>query len=305
MKKPPSEHSRPGHLFPSAAEDLRNAKADITEGVAQQQLLSTSYRLAFDDIDFLLREELRGVRLQLELNKPDFVLKEHGIERTVVIFGSARTPTPEQVAIIEQELDLQLAMAPENPGLKQQQLVLERQRRHSRYYVEARRLAALITAESQCESCPRLHVVTGGGPGIMEAANKGAEDVGGESIGLNIVLPHEQAPNPHITPQFCFQFHYFAIRKMHFLLRARALVVFPGGFGTLDELFETLTLVQTGKIKPLPILIFGKEYWDGLLNFPYMVEQGVISADDLDSFCYVESAEEAWEIIRDSLVGEE
>lgn len=306
MKKTPLRRRRPGALFPTAAEDLLNAKAELTEGFASEQLLSPAYRLAFDDSEFLTREELRGVRLQLELNKPDFVLKEHGVDRTVVIFGSARTPTPELVDKEEAALALRLAIAPENPGLLQEKRTLVRMRRHSQYYQEARRLAVLITESARSdEGSPPIHVVTGGGPGIMEAANLGALDVGGESIGLNIVLPHEQAPNPYITPKFCFQFHYFAIRKMHFLLRARALVVFPGGFGTLDELFETLTLVQTGKIRPLPILIFGREFWEGMVDFDFMVEQGMISPEDLKLFKYVESAEEAWGLIKASLAEEE
>jgi len=207
----------------------------------------------------------------------------------VVMFGSARTPSPEL-----------LAEAEASGNFSEAQMLVKRQQ--AGYYDEARKLAALITERSQCEECPQLHVITGGGPGIMEAANRGAYDVGGDSIGLNIVLPHEQYPNPWITPDLCFQFHYFAMRKMHFLMRARALVVFPGGFGTLDEMFEALTLVQTKKIEPMPILIFGKEFWDKLIDLDFLIEQGMISAEDKELFHYVDSADEAWAVIRDSLL---
>lgn len=298
MEQIPSRRRRKGQLFPTAAEDLLNARAELGKDLTSEQLQSSAYRLAFDDPDFLLSEEMRGVRLMLELKKPETVLQQHGIEHTVVMFGSARTPTPEQVAEAEQELEHQLAIAPQNPGVQEKQRLLQFQRKQAQYYEEARQLAALVTKSSGCEECPRLHVITGGGPGIMEAANRGAAEAGGESIGLNIVLPHEQAPNPWITPKFCFQFHYFAMRKMHFLLRARALVVFPGGFGTLDELFETLTLIQTRKIKPMPVLIFGREFWEGIIDFRHMVDQGVISPEDLDIFTYVDTAEEAWTLIR-------
>jgi len=298
MEQIPSRTRPKGQLFPTAAEDLLNARAESGKDLTSAQLQSSAYRLAFDDPDFLLSEEMRGVRLMLELKKPETMLQQHGIEHTVVMFGSARTPTPEHVAEAEQELAHQLAIAPHNPGVQEKQRLLQFQHKQAQYYEEARLLAALVTKSSGCEECPRLHVVTGGGPGIMEAANRGAAEAGGESIGLNIVLPHEQAPNPWITPKFCFQFHYFAVRKMHFLMRARALVVFPGGFGTLDELFETLTLIQTRKIKPMPVLIFGREFWEGVINFRHMVDQGMISAEDLDLFTYVDTAEEAWTLIR-------
>jgi uncharacterized protein (TIGR00730 family) len=288
-REPRSKRRQPGHLFPTAAEDKQHAQAGKPEGYAREQLASSAYRLAFDDEDFLLAEEQRGVRLMLELNKPDFVLRRHGIEHTVVMFGSARTPSPEQLADPAGAVNL-------GPAQR------EARQRQAGYYEEARKLAALITQLSMCEECPQLHVITGGGPGIMEAANRGAADVGGDSIGLNIVLPHEQTPNPWITPALCFQFHYFAMRKMHFLLRARALVVFPGGFGTLDELFEALTLVQTRKIAPLPIVIFGREFWQRLLDFDYLVEQGMVSAEDIRLFHYVDSADEAWELIKASLL---
>ncbi len=289
MRKNSSKRRSPGHLFPTAAEDIQRAKAEALEHPSQPQLQSSAYRLAFGDEDFLLAEEQRGVRLMLELNKPEYELRKRSIQHTVVMFGSARTPSPELLAAAESSGTLTAAQL----GVKREQ---------ARYYDEARKLAAMITERSQCEECPQLHVITGGGPGIMEAANRGAADVGGDSIGLNIVLPHEQYPNQWITPELCFQFHYFAMRKMHFLLRARALVVFPGGFGTLDELFEALTLVQTKKIEPMPILIFGKEFWTRLLDLDYLVEQGMISEGDKALFHYVDSADEAWALIRDSLL---
>ncbi|MES2623793.1 MAG: TIGR00730 family Rossman fold protein [Pseudomonadota bacterium] len=304
MNKESSKRRKSGHLFSTAAEDLKNARQEVKEaeeGPSAAQVNSPAYRLAFDDLDFLVREELRPVRLLLELTKPELTLQEHKVLNTVVIFGSARTPSPEMVDAEQAQLDLQIKIAPRNPALLKIQKTLHFKRMQSRYYAEARRLAEIITERSKSEEGAKALVITGGGPGVMEAANRGAVDAGGESIGLNIVLPHEQYPNTYITPKFCFQFHYFAIRKMHFLLRARALVVFPGGFGTFDELFETLTLVQTGKIAAMPILVFGREFWEKVIDWNFMVEQGVISAEDLHLFKYVENAEEAWEYIKDSL----
>jgi uncharacterized protein (TIGR00730 family) len=288
----------PGHLFPTAEEDLQLAHEISKRGFTKEQLQSTAYRLAFDDMDFLLSEELRGVRLMLELNKPDHILKQHDIQHTVCIFGSARIKSAEQVARDVLQLERDRAANPQDPTLEGRCKKLELQRKQTRYFEEARRFASLVVSQSKLEGKPKLHIMTGGGPGIMEAANMGAHEAGGDSIGMNIVLPHEQYPNPFVSPQFCFQFHYFAIRKMHLLLRARALVAFPGGWGTLDELFETLTLVQTGKIAPMPILIFGREFWEKMVNFEHMVEQGVINEEDLKFFTFVETAEEAWEIIN-------
>ena len=269
--------------FPSAQEDA--------SAVAQAGLYAgpeSAYRLAFSDQTFLLREELRPVRMQLELLKPEMVQREQGVESTIVIFGSARIKPPEQAAI-----ELEAAQAGgDDDALRRAQTAVTM----SRYYDEARRFAALATRRSRDHESP-LFVVTGGGPGIMEAGNRGAHDVGGKSVGLNIVLPHEQAPNPYITPELCFQFHYFALRKMHFLMRSIALVCFPGGFGTLDELFETMTLVQNGKSRKRPILLFGREFWQRLIDFDYLVETGMISAGDLHLFRFVETAEEAWEVL--------
>ena len=231
------------------------------------QTASASYRLAYTDDDFMMRDELRAVRLQLELLKPELVQQDHGIEATVVVFGSSRLVDPGIADSKLQEARSRLAEDPDNGQLARRVERAERRLKNAAYYSEARRLGTLITEQSCAIGKEQLCVVTGGGPGIMEAANRGATDCGGKSIGLNIVLPTEQVPNPWITPELTFQFHYFAIRKMHFLLRARALVAFPGGFGTMDELFETLTLIQTGKIKPVPVLLFGREHWERTIDF--------------------------------------
>ncbi len=265
--------------FPHAGEDM--ARADHV--IETPQTMSPAYRLAFADMDFMVSRELRPVRFQLELLKPEMLLAEHDIRSTVVVFGSSRLPTPD--ACDSDELEMK-------PGR-----VLNK--KHA--YDEARKLARIASIEGrkQRSEGQEFVVVTGGGPGIMEAANRGASDVEAQSIGLNIVLPHEQAPNSYITPELCFQFHYFAIRKMHFMMRARALVCFPGGFGTLDELFEALTLIQTGKAKPIPLLLFDEAYWRRIINFEAMVEEGVISAEDLDLFRYVETADQAWSKIAE------
>lgn len=270
--------------FPTAQEDASAAVPPSRYGGPE-----SAYRLAFTDNEFLLREELRPVRMQLELLKPELVQTEAGIESTIVIFGSARILSPEAAAA-----DLAQARAREDA---QAIRVAETRVSMSRYYDEARRFAALVTQRTAGMDTP-VYVVTGGGPGIMEAGNRGAFEVGGRSIGLNIVLPHEQEPNPYITPELCFQFHYFALRKMHFLMRSIALVCFPGGFGTLDELFETMTLVQTGKCRKRPILLFGREFWSRLINFDVLIETGMISPGDVHLFRYVETAEEAWAVLE-------
>lgn len=253
--------------------------------VESPQTRSPTYRLAFDDRDLMLRDEMRSVRLQLEFTKADLSLRERGITSTVVIFGSARIPEPGHKSAIGGA-----------PGH-----ALERK---SKYYKEARRFAGLVSQVSLQRGGCEFVVVSGGGPGIMEAANRGASDVGAHSIGLNIVLPHEQDPNPYVTPDLCFQFHYFGMRKMHFLLRAKALVCFPGGLGTLDEMFETLTLAQTGKIEPMPILLFGKDYWQRIVNFDALVDEGTIAAEDLELITFVDTAEEAWDVIANHYDGE-
>ena len=266
--------------FPSAQEDAETVKAP-----SRYTGPESAYRLAFADNDFLLREELRPVRMQLELLKPEMVQSAHDIQSTIVIFGSARI-TPPDVAARE--------LAGAQAGGDAKAIARAETKLHmSRYYEEAQRFAALVTTRSREHETP-IYVVTGGGPGIMEAGNRGAFEVGGKSIGLNIVLPHEQVPNDYITPELCFQFHYFALRKMHFLMRSIALVCFPGGFGTLDELFETITLIQTGKCRRRPVLLFGRDFWTSLINFDLLIETGMISAEDVNLFHFVESAEEAW-----------
>jgi uncharacterized protein (TIGR00730 family) len=251
-----------------------------------------SNRLAFADPEFLLRRETRGLRIQLEMLKPDLAQNEHGIEHTVVIFGSARFRSEEMAHI---QLTQARASGDDTAIAKAETLV-----RNARFYEQARALAHNITKFSENKTNGRkLFICTGGGPGIMEAANRGAAEAGGISVGLNIALPHEQSPNPYITPDLNFKFHYFAMRKMHFMMRAKALVAFPGGFGTLDELFETLTLVQCKKSKPVPIVLFGSNYWKRLFNPHVLVEEGVISEEDLNLFKYVDTVDDAWNFIRD------
>ena len=246
------------------------------------QTLSDAYRLAWDDDDFMCSPEMRGVRLQLEMTKPAMSLDEAGVESTVVLFGGARIPEPGGDA-----------WAAKNEVQKRN---LEA---NAKYYDEARAFAATCSRHSGDSDHREFVVVTGGGPGVMEAGNRGAADVGAPSIGLNIVLPHEQAPNRFVTPELCFNFHYFAIRKMHFLLRAKAVAVFPGGFGTMDEMFEALTLIQTGRMEPVPFLLFGEAFWRRIVDFEALAEEGTISPDDLDLFRFVDTAEEAWGVIAE------
>lgn len=286
----------PMNRYPASREGLAAAESRTIESA---QTTSPSYRLSFNDPDFLTREELRPVRLQLELLKPELLQQQQGVKATVVVFGSSRIPDIETAQSNLQQAEMAADEDPENPDIQRQVAIARRILAKSGYYQEARKLGRLISAICHDRSGCNLYVITGGGPGIMEAANRGADDAGAQSIGLNIVLPHEQAPNSYISPELCFQFHYFSVRKMHFLMRAQALVAFPGGFGTLDELFETLTLIQTKKIEPLPVLLFGREFWQQAINFEFLVEEGVISPEDLNIFNYVETAEEAADIIRD------
>ena len=274
----------PSRVFPRARQDAQSAK----DAVSTPQTENPAYKLAFQDMDFLLREDLRPVRFQLELLKPELLLDEAKIASTFVMYGSARIPEPAKAQAL-----LELATDDKSRRIAERLVV------KSRYYDVARALAAKVSNFPLDASGQRHFVVcSGGGPSIMEAANRGAADVGAESIGLNIVLPHEQAPNPYVTPSLSFQFHYFALRKMHFLLRARALAAFPGGFGTLDELFELLTLIQTGKVKPIPVLLFGRVFWERVVNFDALVEEGVVSERDLGIFTYVETADEAWDVVQ-------
>jgi len=277
-------------IFPSADEDARIAGKPVLAPHCQ----SPSYRLAFQDPDFLLRDELRPVRLQLELLKPELILQEHLIESTIVIFGSARIPEPQAALKQLEAAQAELQDDADNSSLQRKVRVAERRVANSRYYEEARQLGRLIGTHSDKH---RFVVMTGGGPGIMEAANRGAQEAGALNIGMNIVLTHEQVPNPYITPELNFQFHYFAIRKMHLLMRAKSLIAFPGGFGTLDELFETLTLIQTGKVRNMPVLLFGREFWERVIHFQALVDEGTIAPADLHLFTYVDTAEEAWEKI--------
>ncbi len=250
-----------------------------------------AYRLAFADPEFLLRRETRGIRIQLEMLKPDIDQSAQGIESTVVVFGSARFPAPETAAA-----SLERAQA---SGDEEAIALAQRHVRNARHYDQARLFARLVAGHSARKPREqRLFICTGGGPGIMEAANRGAAEMGALSVGLNIALPHEQSANPYVTPSLSFKFHYFAMRKMHFMMRAKALVAFPGGFGTLDELFEVITLVQTRKAKPVPIVLFGTDYWKRLVNFDMLVEEGAISPEDLKLVTYVDEPQDAWDAIR-------
>ena len=263
-------------------------EADFADADPSQtpQTQHPAYRLAFRDTDFLLREELRPVRFQLELLKPEMLLDEAGIGSTLVMYGSARIPSPEEA---QAKID---AAADKSES---EQRIAANLAAKAKYYEEAYSLAKLVSEKSIVEDGQRQFIVTsGGGPSIMEAANRGASDAGAESIGLNIILPHEQAPNPYVTPYLSLNFHYFALRKMHFLLRARAVAVFPGGFGTFDEFFELLTLIQTGKMQPIPILLFGKDFWNRVVDFEAIADEGTISHKDLDLIHWCETADEAW-----------
>ena len=279
---PPVPPSVPQSIFPTAEEDAKLGNTPT----AVPQTEHPAYRLAFQDADFLLREDLRPVRFQLELMKPEVLLAEADIHSTFVFYGSARIPSPEEAPA--------LIAAAETPERK---AVAARLARNARYYDVARELAVMVS--TFCKEGERCFTVcSGGGPSIMEAANRGAWESGAPSLGMNIVLPHEQVPNPYVTPGLSFQFHYFALRKMHFLMRAKAVAVFPGGFGTFDEFFELLTLVQTGKVAPLPILLYGREFWNRVVNFEALAEEGVIAPDDLKLFHFVETAEEGWAIVK-------
>lgn len=263
--------------LPHSDQDLQRAKSVPDT----PQTRSPTYRLAWNDPDFMTQRDLRPVRLQLELLKPEMTLTERGIISTVVMFGGARLPEPGGDA-----------WAAKNETQRKNLL------KNSKYYEEARRFAQLCSEQSAESYYREFVVVTGGGPGVMEAGNRGAADVGAPSIGLNIVLPHEQAPNLYVTPELCFNFHYFAIRKMHFVMRAKAVAVFPGGFGTLDEFFETLTLIQTGRMERVPVILFGKDFWSHAFDLDYLADQGTISPGDQDIIDYVDTADEAWEVIR-------
>lgn len=261
-------------------------------------LNSPSYRPAARDVEFLLRRELRPVRLQLELLKPEMMLEEAGVRSTIVVFGGTQVlPEADAHRKLEQAR-AKLEKSPDDPRRQRQVQRAERIFAKANYYEEARQFSRLVSEICQPDGDCDFVVITGGGPGVMEAANRGAYEIGAKSVGLNITLPAEQAPNPYITPQLCFQFHYFALRKMHFLMRAKALVVFPGGFGTLDELFDALTLRQTQRMQEIPVILYGKHYWQRVIDFQFLADEGVIADAHLDLIDYADSPQEAWEIIR-------
>lgn len=280
-------------------ENFYSAEEEVRARASTAYDRSSAYELSFLDQEFLLRRDLRPLRLQLELLKAELIQQEHNIRSTIVVFGSARSLPPDVAEQIFADCERRKHEAPNDSEIDMQWRRAKTQVELSVYYEAARAFGQIVTEHNLQHPQREMAIVTGGGPGIMEAANRGAYDAGGRSIGLNIILPHEQQPNPYITPELCFQFHYFALRKMHFMMRAKALVAFPGGFGTLDELFETLTLVQTGKTRRLPILLYGSSFWKKIVNFDYMLETGCISADDLNLFKFVDSAEEAWERISE------
>ncbi|MBY0464564.1 MAG: TIGR00730 family Rossman fold protein [Burkholderiales bacterium] len=268
-----------------------NAWAELQAQAHSQAEPAAAYRFAFADPEFMLRRETRGIRLQLEMLKPDLMQHNLGIHHTVVVYGSARFKSMEnaQAALAEAQAS----------GDTRQLADAQRHVRNARYYEEARKFGRIVAEYSQrCTQQERMFVCTGGGPGIMEAANRGASEAGALTVGMNISLPHEQQPNPWVSPELSFKFHYFAMRKMHFMMRAKALVVFPGGFGTLDELFEVITLVQCGKAKPVPIYLFGTDYWKRLFNFEVLVEDGTISPEDLALLTYSDDPQAMWDGIR-------
>jgi hypothetical protein len=271
---------------------------DDREALRRRILASSSYRLAEGDLDLLARPELRPVRLLLELEKPELALAAQGVESTIVVFGGTQIAEPTRAAARLAAARAAAARHPGDPDLARAATQAERLAEKSRYYEAAREFARLVSCACQVDGRCEYVVVTGGGPGIMEAANRGAFDAGAKSIGFNITLPAEQLPNPYITPELCFRFRYFALRKMHFLLRARALVAFPGGFGTLDELFETLTLRQTGRMQEIPIVLFGRDYWDRVVDWNFLADEGVVSEEHLSLVEYAETPEEAWDAIR-------
>lgn len=258
---------------------------------------SSSYIPADRDTEFLQREELRSLRIGIELLKPELIQREQGVNSTIVVFGSARLQEPAAAKQALHTAEVEAAQSPQDQSLRQRVAIAQRQLALSKYYDVAREFGRLVSSTCQVDGRCDYVIVTGGGPGIMEAANRGAADVNTKSIGLNITLPHEQRPNPYITPELCFQFRYFAIRKMHFLIRAKALVAFPGGFGTLDELFETLTLLQTGKTENMMVVLVGRDFWERLINWHWLVENGLIEEKDLRLFHYAETAQEAWDLI--------
>jgi uncharacterized protein (TIGR00730 family) len=264
----------------------------------QKIIHSLSYRVAYKDVDFLMEPEMRAARMELEHLKPELYFQRNNIRSTIVVFGSTRTVEPAEARERYEQAKARLADTPDDPRRQRAVRLAEQLLKRSRYYDLARQFTKLVSTACQSDGQCDYVICTGGGPGIMEAANRGAFDVGAKSIGLNIRLPHEQQPNPYITPDLCFQFHYFALRKFHFLLRAKALVVFPGGFGTLDELTDALTLRQCGRMQEIPIILFGREYWEKAFPVTFLADAGTIDDEDLDLFRYAETADEAWGMIQ-------
>jgi hypothetical protein len=279
---------------PKTGEEDPRAPARI-----QALLNAPSYRRADQDVAFLERDEARGLRLNLEYMKPDLLLREHAVRHTIVVFGSTRFSEPAAAEHRVQWLEAALRLDPQDDDLQRRLSVARRVLENSRYYMIAREFGRLVAESGKGPLDCDLVVMTGGGPGIMEAASRGAFEQGAKTIGLNIDLPHEQFPNPYISPELCFRFRYFALRKMHFMQRAKALVAFPGGFGTLDELFEALTLIQTRTIRPLPVVLVGRAYWERLIDFAYLIEEGAIDIEDRSIFWFAETAEETWQGIID------
>ncbi len=273
--------------------------ADNIEQLLEKIRNSPSYELAEVDTVFLTRPELRPVRMQLELLKPEMTFIEHGVESTICVFGGTQIIPQAEADERLAKAEAAAAAAPEDKKASREVVRARSRVRKAKYYDHARDFARLVSSTCQVDGKCDYVVMTGGGPGIMEAANRGAFDVGAKSIGLNITLPEEQDPNPYITPELCFQFHYFAIRKMHFLLRAKALVIFPGGYGTLDELFDALTLQQVGRMQELPIILYGQEYWEPIIDFQRLADEGVIRDEHVDLISYAETPEQAWKTIQD------
>ena len=282
------KQSLPG-IAAGVGEDAEFESSNVSHIVHSQ-----TYKTAIEDVEFLRSSQARGVRLQLDYLKPELLMQEHGVEHTIVVFGGTRITDEESSKRVVKELEDLLQKSPNDTELQRKLGVARRVEEKSRYYDIAREFSGLVARCGEGPGDSRLVVMTGGGPGVMEAANRGSSELGAKTIGLNITLPHEQLPNPYLTPELCFQFNYFALRKMHFMLRAKALVAFPGGYGTMDELFETLTLIQTRKINPLPVVLVGEAFWRQAVNMDFLVEEGVIDAEDRDLFWYAETAREIW-----------
>jgi uncharacterized protein (TIGR00730 family) len=299
MAKKPAAKTPPPKACAALPDTVLGDDVALVAENMERILASPSYLLAQEDRGLLAMEEMRGVRMLLELGKPELALQADKIHSTVIVFGG--TQIVERTAAERRLSEARRALAA-HPDDRKASREVERSQRllaQAHYYDSARQFAKLVSIDNQCESQRDYVVITGGGPGITEAANRGAFDVGCKSIGLNIKLPAEQQPNPFITPELCFQFKYFALRKFHFILRAAAVVLFPGGFGTLDEMFETLTLRQTHRMQPVPIILFGRGYWSKVIDFQFLADSGVIADQHLDLFTYAETPEEAWQQILD------